>query len=83
MGESTCDLIRKIFDGGSVDSDICHTLIVLILKKDNPESFNQFRPISLCNAIYKIITKFIANQFKLIMNKVVTPCNLALFQEDI
>ena len=29
--------------------------------------------ISFCNTIYKIITKSIANRFKLIMNKLVTP----------
>ena len=65
VGESICDLVRKIFDGGSVDSDICRTLIILIPKKDNPESFNQFRPISHCNKIYEIITKIIAKSVQI------------------
>jgi hypothetical protein len=31
-----------------------------IPKADNPGSFEEFRPISLCNCIYKIIAKVIA-----------------------
>ena len=48
-------------------------MIVLFPNQDKPEGFNHFRPISLCNTIYKIITKVIANRFKIIMDKLVTP----------
>ena len=73
VGESLFLAIKDIFDGGSIDEAVCKTLIVLIPKKDKPENFSQFRPISLCNTFYKIITKIIANRFKVIMNKVVAP----------
>jgi hypothetical protein len=36
------------------------TFISLIPKSNNPCSFEQLRPISLCNAIYKIISKIIS-----------------------
>lgn len=40
------------------------TFLALVPKCDNPEHISQFRPIPLCNVIYKIITKIIANRLK-------------------
>ena len=40
------------------------TLIALILKSDFPKCFEDFRHISLCNCIYKIIGKVISTRIK-------------------
>jgi hypothetical protein len=40
------------------------TFIALIQKAYNPSSFEDFKPISLCNCIYKIIAKIIAMRVK-------------------
>lgn len=40
------------------------TYIILIPKNDNPTSISQFRPISLCKVIYKILAKCITNMLK-------------------
>jgi hypothetical protein len=45
------------------------TFIALIPKLDNPESFDQSRPISLCNSIYKIISNLIASRLKYLLAK--------------
>ncbi|MCH80235.1 hypothetical protein A2U01_0001001 [Trifolium medium] len=49
---------------GTFPEQIMATNIVLIPKKDNPESMKDFRPISLCNVLYKIISKVLANRLK-------------------
>lgn len=40
------------------------TLIVLILKNDNPTSLKEFRPISLCNVLLKVVSKVIVNRVR-------------------
>ena len=52
-----CCLVQTAFSSGSFDPALAKTLLVLIPKVDNPNHLKNFRPISLCNVIYKIITK--------------------------
>ena len=42
-------------------------------KEVNPSSFDRFRPISLCNASYKILAKLLADRFKLLLGKLISP----------
>ena len=39
----------------------------------NPTTFNRFRPISLCNASYKIILKLLGNKIKPLLGKLISP----------
>ena len=49
--------------GGNTNS----TFLALIPKEKEAKSFDRFRPISLCNIGYKIITKIMANRLKHIL----------------
>ena len=48
------------------------TLITLIPKIDNPLNLTQYRPISLCNVFYKIISKILVNRLKPILGQCVS-----------
>jgi hypothetical protein len=50
-----------------------HTFIALVPKKLGTSSVHQFRPISLCNVIYKIISKILANRFKGLLHHFISP----------
>lgn len=65
-------LVRRVFDGEGVGEWFNRTLIVMVPKKENPQSFSDFRPISLRTVIYKIVTKVIANRLKVIMPMIVS-----------
>ncbi|RVW81652.1 Transposon TX1 uncharacterized 149 kDa protein [Vitis vinifera] len=43
------------------------TIIVLIPKNDNPVSMRDLWPIALCNVLYKIIVKVLANRLKIFL----------------
>ena len=49
------------------------TFLALIPKEVNPSTFDRFRPISLCNASYKIFSKLLANRIKPLLGKLISP----------
>lgn len=65
------DLCLKVLNEDMDAFCINRTLITLIPKVDNLSCVSQFRSISLCNVIYKIFSKCLANRMKPIMNSVI------------
>ncbi|XP_074297173.1 uncharacterized protein LOC141627867 [Silene latifolia] len=65
--------VLNILNSGNVIKDFNKTFIVLIPKNDCTERVGDFRPISLCNVIMKVVTKCIANRLKGIMDDLVGP----------
>lgn len=57
---------------GALLKKINHTNICLIPKTQNPEWVKDFRPISLCNVVYKLISKVLANRLKKILPYVIS-----------
>ena len=53
------------------------TTIVMIPKVKDLEKVTQFRPISLCNVVYKVISKMLASRLKLILPEVINPTQSA------
>ncbi|KAK5786060.1 hypothetical protein PVK06_040687 [Gossypium arboreum] len=73
VGGAVCEWLQGVFAGNKMKDDLNNTLIVLIPKKDRPEDFSEFRPISLCSVLYKLVMKVIANRFKVVFPNYITP----------
>lgn len=64
------DLLKVVEESrlmGFIHPSIKSTFISLIPKSDHPVSFNEYRPIYLCNYPYKIISKIIHRRFKAVL----------------
>ncbi|KAL0448155.1 UNVERIFIED_CONTAM: putative mitochondrial protein [Sesamum latifolium] len=55
------------------DKSINKIHIILIPKCQNPTNLSQFQPTSLCNVIYKITSKTIANRLKSVLDIIISP----------
>ena len=72
---------QAFFHSGSLLKALNKTFITLIPKVSVLEEVTQFRPISLYNVTYKIITKIMVNRLKPLMNSLISPFQNAFIQD--
>lgn len=72
VGRDIVHLVQQFFASGQFPSHINQTFQVLIPKQEIATKPGDYRPISLCNITYKIITKLLAIRLKTILHKVIS-----------
>ena len=77
IGLEVLDVVLLCLNSGTLLKSINHTFITFTPKANNPESVTEFRPISLCNVIYKILSKVIVNRLKPILNSIISKAQSA------
>ena len=73
VGDTVVLAMLDFLNNGNMLPKINHTNIVLIPKNRNPVKMSDFRLISLCNVIYKIISKVLANKLKKVLPQIISP----------
>lgn len=68
VGPFVTEAYTQWLQDGILPSELNDTLIVLIPKKKLPRKIEEYRPISLCKVLYKIISKMLANRLKKFLN---------------
>ena len=72
IGDDISNTVLHYLNSATLPKHLNHTFITLISKKKNPEYASEFRPISLCNVLYKIFSKVLANRLKKILPNTIT-----------
>lgn len=73
IGGSIFNFIKKCMMDWNFPKDRNTCFITLIPKIENPENIMSFRPITLYNVSYKILTKILVNRIRPILDKIIGP----------
>lgn len=66
-------MVQEFFTTKHILKEFNATFITLIPKIETPTTPKDFRPISLCNTIYKIISKLLAGRINHFLDKIISP----------
>jgi len=72
INTEVCHAVLHFLNTGELDNQLNKTYIALIPKVLKPECVTEFRPISLCNVMYKLISKVLANRLKLVLPAIIS-----------
>ncbi|KAL2248279.1 UNVERIFIED_CONTAM: hypothetical protein Sindi_2680200 [Sesamum indicum] len=77
VGQEVTKAVLDFFTMGKLLKQINNTLLALIPKVHSPISVADFHPISCCNVLYKIIEKLIVQRLRVVLDKIISPCQAA------
>lgn len=77
INSTVIEAVLTTFNSGNLPPNLNHTFIVLITKNKMPEFVADFRPISICNVLYKIVSKVLANRLKCLLPNIIFPTQSA------
>lgn len=67
------NVVKEFFGSRSLLKELNATFLVLIPKKPRATELETFKPISLCNYFYKIISKVLTSRILLILPSLISP----------
>ena len=73
VGSSVTKFVLDFFCSGELPRETNDAVLVLLAKVVKPEKITQFRPISLCNVLFKVITKMMVIRMKEVISKLIGP----------
>lgn len=71
IDQDVVNVVKDFFGSRRLLKELNGTFIALIPKKMGANSMDQFRPISLCNSIYKIISKVLTTRILTFLRSVI------------
>ena len=77
MGQSVVEEVKRAFEERKIPEYLNRTLIAFIPKIQSSETLGNYRPISLRNTGYKIVTKIIVARLRPYLDKLISPLQAA------
>jgi hypothetical protein len=71
VGDQVVSEVLQVLQGRRIPEGWNNTIVVLIPKVQKPERLKDLRPISLCNVVYKLVSKVLAYRLKLILGEII------------
>jgi len=72
VGKDVTSPVQSILTGGGLPPQLNRNHVVLIPKVNKPSQITEFRSISLCNVLYKLVTKVISNKLKQLLLAIIS-----------
>lgn len=69
--------VKRVFAEKKIPDYLNKTYIDFIPKMQGPETIGNYKPISPCNTIYKVVTKIIVAKLRPLLSKLVSPLQTA------
>lgn len=77
LKEDVVRAVKNFFVDGQMQEGVNDTAIVMIPKKSLAEDMKDFRPISLCNVVYKVVAKCLVNRLRPLLHDVISEAQSA------
>ncbi|KFK28834.1 hypothetical protein AALP_AA7G055000 [Arabis alpina] len=77
VGEDITAAVSEFFTSGRILKQWNSTAVSLIPKRQGADMVSEFRPISLCNVLYKVISKILARRLQQVMSDMIAPSQYA------
>ncbi|XP_062093901.1 uncharacterized protein LOC133799929 [Humulus lupulus] len=77
VGSDVYQDVLNFMEKGDFGTQLKETNIVLIPKTSAPQFMSDLRPIALCNVVYKIVSKVLANRLKNVLHHVISEAQSA------
>jgi hypothetical protein len=73
IGDDLLRVVEEVRTSGKQLPSLKSTITIVTLNLDHPSCFVEFRPIVICNCIYKIIVKIITVRINLFLSNFISP----------
>ncbi|XP_022846184.1 uncharacterized protein LOC111368907 [Olea europaea var. sylvestris] len=83
VGDDVVEAIKEFFLSRSLLKQINHTIIALVPKSNHTPNVGDYRPLSCCNVIYKVISKILASRLRPILETIVDQAQAAFVEVGI